>query len=228
MSWKEYWALDTGDEPLFYGVAEDFKENLITKYPFDTNTCLLDFGCGPGYLASFLYEKVGRIYLYDTSLGMLKKAHERNRHRQNVIIVENLMSESIAPLDYILANSVIQYMDDDEFKAHLELWHSLLKPGGKIILSDVLSGPLNPFGEIISLLRFSMRKGFFFAQILRFISLYFSNFTNIAQAHPLKEYPPDKLTDQVTTFGFECQILDQNLVSSKGRYAACLLKPKKS
>jgi SAM-dependent methyltransferase len=62
--------------------------------------------------------------------------------------------------DFILANSVVQFMTAEEFEGWLRVWRQLLAPGGRIVVSDLVPPDYPAFAELLTLLQFSARRGF--------------------------------------------------------------------
>lgn len=224
LSWHNFWEKNTGNKRLFRGVAEDYFANFRMAFPFNSKTCILDFGCGQGYLAGLLAERVKEVYIYDASSSMLKKAQYHNKNKSNIIALEKLSVNQIPPLDYILANSVIQYMTPSILKDNLMLWRSLLKCDGKIIISDILPDTVRFLSEMGGLLLFSHSKGFLLGQFGQLASLFFSDFTRVARKCPLTYYPQDLLSDLAAETKLSIEIMDKNLVYGKNRYTACFCK----
>lgn len=226
LSWQGFWEKSTGNKRLFQGIAGDYFDNFKLVFPFSSETRILDLGCGHGYLASLLAEMVREVYIYDISLSMMEIARDHNRKKKNVIALEK-MSDHIPPMDYILANSVIQYMTPDVLKDNLRLWRSLLKDQGKIIVSDILPGKVRFFSELLGLLVFSLSKGYLMGQVEQLASLFFSDFTRVVRECPLTYYSYDLLCDMAAETKLSIEILDKNLIYGSNRYTASFWKREK-
>jgi len=222
MSWPDYWEKNTGDNGLFHGIAADYYRNFQNRFSTNSRARILDFGCGPGYLALMLGGTAAKVYAFDQSKGMRDSATARTRSMANVTVVDHLNEETVEPLDYVVANSVLQYMTMDEVRETLNNLRNLLRSEGEIILSDVLGEPLDAKKEVFDLLLRALLRGYFIAQFWRFFSLFFSNYSRVSKTTSLTVFKPQALAELAKSCGFEFELLDQNLVGSRQRYSASL------
>jgi SAM-dependent methyltransferase len=63
-------------------------------------------------------------------------------------------------LDYILLCSVIQYLRDYELQSLFQFFHSRLKPGGMLILADVIPPDVSVFRDVYDLVRAALQGGY--------------------------------------------------------------------
>jgi SAM-dependent methyltransferase len=224
MTWEQFWESYTGNENLFRAVAKNSFDNFVAMFPANKKMRVLDFGCGHGFLARHLAQILEEIYIYDISPAMLKAARRHNGVIPNVIVLEKLNQGSLPVFDYILVNSVIQYMAPDKLKENILLWRSLLKNDGKIIISDILPCKLGFVKELWELLSFSLAQGHLIEQVIQFYTLFFSNYSKAANTSPLNIYTPDILRTIAAQADLELEINEKNLSFSKHRYTACFRK----
>lgn len=108
---------------------------------------LLDIGCGGGNYTLMMLSKLANLNctLVDLSQPMLDKAFERVSQQTNnevktvqgdireVSLVEN-------HYDIILAGAVLHHLrDDQDWKVTFEKLYTLLKPGGCLMISDLIT-----------------------------------------------------------------------------------------
>lgn len=224
MSWQKFWESHTGNEKLFSAVAQDYFSNFNRLFSLNNKTRVLDYGCGHGYLASFLSKRIGEVYIYDISSAMREKASIQNQNSRNVFVIDKFIHEKIPPLDYILVNSVIQYITPDKFIDILRLWRLLLQGDGIIVISDIIPYQVSFRNEILGLLRYSFSKGYLIGQFGQLASLFFSNFRRVAEENPLTIYPRHLLRELAAEAELTIEFLENNLVYGKYRYAASFRK----
>jgi tRNA (cmo5U34)-methyltransferase len=106
---------------------------------------LLDIGCGAGNFTLRVLQEVSPLgcHLVDLSRAMLTRAEERLRK----IGIESVhtyqadfrgLSFGDSSFDCILAGAVLHHLrDDEDWKSAFKLFHSWLKPGGCLYVSDL-------------------------------------------------------------------------------------------
>ncbi len=139
MAYKDYGYTGTEADHL----VNYLEQPLIGLLNKDKNRCILDAGCGNGYLVKSLIRKEFNAYGTDASEMGIRIAQQEYPER---FAVQDLMSESLPaplqglPLDTIIATEVIEHLyDPDTFIAFCK---NQLQPGGQLILSTPYHGYL--------------------------------------------------------------------------------------
>jgi tRNA (cmo5U34)-methyltransferase len=108
---------------------------------------LLDLGCGAGNYTLMMLTKIPNLNctLVDLSKPMLEKAYERVSKQTNktVEILQGDLREIKLKenhFDIILAGAVLHHLrDDKDWETTFEKIYSLLKPGGCLMISDLIT-----------------------------------------------------------------------------------------
>ena len=105
--------------------------------PFIRQNCvILDYGCGPGYLAKAASKCATSVFALDISEGVIECAKIMNFsekiHYITPVDFESIVADS--SIDFIYSIAVIQHMTNDVFKEMLNQCFRKLKPGGMILL----------------------------------------------------------------------------------------------
>lgn len=108
---------------------------------------VLDIGCGAGNYTLMMLSKVPNLNstLVDLSLPMLERAFERVSKETNgkVEILQGDIREVSLPenhFDIILAGAVLHHLrDDEDWETTFEKLFKLLKPGGCLMISDLIT-----------------------------------------------------------------------------------------
>ncbi len=108
---------------------------------------LLDIGCGGGNYTLMMLTKIPNLKctLVDLSLPMLDKAFERvsQKTNNNVSILQGDIREvglNENHYDIILAGAVLHHLrDDKDWETTFEKLFKLLKPGGCLMISDLIT-----------------------------------------------------------------------------------------
>ena len=122
--------------------ALEYVRRLASVVGLAADQVVLDFGGGLGFVAETLAPMVGAVWWWDPSPAMQAAALRRLAPVPNARLAPALAvtAAPAAPLrfDLILVNSVVQYMTARELGAWLGVWRRLLRPAGRIVLSDLV------------------------------------------------------------------------------------------
>lgn len=119
-------------------------ENVVSNYVKPTDA-VLDYGCGPGYLARIVAENVRQVYACDISEGALACAHVLNGSPNLEYVVataEGLNSIPDESIDVVVSFALIQHLTDETFDKVLANCERKLKPGGTLLLHFPLKDDL--------------------------------------------------------------------------------------
>jgi SAM-dependent methyltransferase len=161
-AWDSHWEALSDEQQLLREQSQEYVQNLTAVLAPNRDLRVLDFGCGSGFVAQQLAPRVGQLYLWDHSANMRRRAQERVANLANVQFIElcGKGSKHLPRFDWILVNSVVQYMTPDEFSGWLRCWRQRLTPGGRIIVSDIILPDHSTLGDILAVLHLSARRGF--------------------------------------------------------------------
>ncbi len=133
-------AREWDSNPVFVERGRKIAEAIRTQVPLNRNMRALDYGCGTGLLSFPLKDALGHITLKDTSTGMLDVLREKIAAqgvanmavRQADLTAEPLPDERY---DLIYSSMTLHHIPDTE--KILQVFHSLLNPGGTLCLADL-------------------------------------------------------------------------------------------
>lgn len=116
---------------------------------------LLDIGCGAGNYTLKMLSKLPDLNctLVDLSQPMLNRAHERvsKETSKNVEIIQGDIREVVLKenhFDIILAGAVLHHLrDDHDWEATFEKLYRCLKPGGCLMISDLIAQETQPIND---------------------------------------------------------------------------------
>ena len=123
-------------------------EWIVSHFEVDKNTEIADFGCGPGLYTTMLADRgaiVTGIDFSENSLKYAKQAADQKGLKINYVLTNYLDFETTNSFDLItMIMCDFCALSPGQRKIMLSNFHSLLKPGGSVLL-DVYS--LNSFNQ---------------------------------------------------------------------------------
>ncbi|NNC99710.1 MAG: class I SAM-dependent methyltransferase [Gammaproteobacteria bacterium] len=112
---------------------------LILAPYLNPESVVVDYGCGPGFLANAVSSRVRQVLAVDVSQGVLQCARNLNQ-QENISYLHSSEVEHIAAesVDLVYSFAVIQHVTDEVFDAILEASFRILKANGQILLHVVV------------------------------------------------------------------------------------------
>ncbi|PYM36913.1 MAG: hypothetical protein DME15_02425 [Candidatus Rokuibacteriota bacterium] len=221
--WHAYW--DRLEEHVIFRVeAADYVTRLEAALGLEPGARVLDFGCGFGFVAELLALRVAELYAFDASDHMRRRAQLRLASHANVRF---LAPPRATPwpaglrFDLILVNSVVQYMPLDELQQWLGRWRGMLAPGGRLVLSDLLTQNVDSLREVVELLVLSARRGCL-VSVLRKALGELRQYTKTRRVRPLSQIDFGDLRERAGRHGLAVDVLASNLTYKKARATAVL------
>lgn len=216
--WVEYWD---GDVSVYTGVGHltaHYRQlfagigPLLPEPPFT----LLDFGCGEALMAPDIVARGGRVYLYDAAGGRRPRLRQRYSHLDGVVVPDDLDALERS-CDMVLLISVIQYLPRDELPALLERLARLLKPGGRLLVGDILSPENSVCGDVGALVRFAWGEGFLLEALRGLLRTFNSNYHRRRRTLGLSAYTNREIAALLDRAGFDTEILPRNIGHARHR-----------
>ncbi len=132
LAWDEFL------EAAFIANAESRREACQTTLRgfLESDFTVLEYGCGPGFLAKALSPFVRKVWACDTSIGALACARVLNSS-ENIAYVtadeRGLSSVADGSLDVVLTFALVQHLTDEGFESVLETCRRKLKTGSRFV-----------------------------------------------------------------------------------------------
>jgi len=188
LNWQNFWS---NNPPLFGVVMQKnsvyFADQLLKAKTILPDNSILDFGCGPGYLADLLKNKVASYYGVDISADCVENCKQKFAGNENMRFTKVISTETTTGLeevvkeglhfDVIIILSVVQYFSGlPKVETLLTECKSLLSAGGKIILADVIPSNKGLLKDVYSGFADSIQKGYFLSFLRFLFQARFSNY----------------------------------------------------
>ena len=197
MSWRDFW---NGEHAIYVSPRHkalhyrQIATDLIGHIPAP-DAVILDHGCGEALDAARVANRCGRLYLCEAAPNVRDKLRAMLGDRANVAIVSPEEVEALpdATLDLVVANSLIQYLSRDELVALLATWHGKLKPGGRLVIADVIPPDVSPLTDASQLLAFAWRGGFLTAALGGLVRTALSDYRKLRAQYGLSTYRAEEI-----------------------------------
>jgi len=108
-------------------------ESLLAPY-LSPGMLVIDYGCGPGYMAAAVAERVRAVEAVDISHGVLACASVLNPSPKTVYETPDECALRSEPADFAYSIAVAQHLTDATLTRVLALLHQRLRPGGMLAM----------------------------------------------------------------------------------------------
>lgn len=220
-TWRDFWNQDTPiyandrHRALHYrGIADD----ILRLIP-SPDAAVLDHGCGEALDAGRVAAACRRLYLCDAAPLVRDRLTERFRDAANIEVLapEGVGDLPDGSLDLVVANSLIQYLSRPELDAALALWHAKLRPGGALVVADVIPPDVSPVTDALALLRFAGRGGFLGAAGLSLVRTAVSDYRTLRSRLGLSHYTETGMIGLLERAGFKAERRPENMGHNPAR-----------
>ena len=213
-SWSEFWETDST-----YACAKHKKvvedETLRQQVNFvSSNDVVLDFGCGESPKET-LAEAVSELFLFGDAQEISKRLFSKYKGKKNINVVYGL--DTSTSFSIIFVCSVIQYLSKEEFTERLKYFRSVMKPGGRLIISDVIPKNISGLKELLTLLFVAAKNNFLKDAILNLFRMMKGEYGSLRKSHNLTKYDEDEIFALLQEAGFSPEI-HSNIGLNKDRY----------
>jgi SAM-dependent methyltransferase len=165
---------------------------------------VLDYGCGEAAYAEWIADKASRLLLCEAAPNLRERLVARVAQNRNIAVLTPDQAAALpdASLDVVILHSVSQYLSpyltDDLFL----LFRRLLRPGGRLIVGDVVQPDTPAWKDALALLRFGARDGFFIAAVIGLFKTVFSDYSRLRKDAGLTRYSEQQMLDKLKAAGF--------------------------
>ncbi len=105
-------------------------------------------------------------------------------------------------VDLAVMNSVAQYMSSAELDAAFAVIKRLLKPGGRLVVGDILRPEVGMARDVLALLRFAARHGFLKDALIGLVSTALSDYRQLRTRVGLQRYSEAGMVAKLAAAGF--------------------------
>lgn len=173
---------------------------------------MLDYGCGEARYAERLATAAGEILLCEAAPQLREKLAARHAGdtKIRVLAPQALADRPEASVDLVVMLSVAQYLTPAELDTLLAQFRRLLRPGGKLLLGDVICPQTSAAADAFALLRLAARNGFFLAALGGLLRTMLSGYLRLRRGG-LTRYDEAAMLRKLQAAGFSPVRAPQNI-----------------
>jgi ubiquinone/menaquinone biosynthesis C-methylase UbiE len=192
----------------FQVVARD-----IVGYIASPDAVVLDYACGEALSAGRVAEACGKLYLAEPAPGVRGRLIARfaPNTRIRVRSLDDLRKMAEKSADLVVMNSVVQYMTPGELDSAFAVVRRLLKPGGRLVVGDILRPEVGMIRDVIALLRFALSHGFLKDALIGLISTALSDYRQLRSRVGLQRYSEAEMIAKLAAAGFTASRAQSNI-----------------
>jgi SAM-dependent methyltransferase len=181
----------------FRRIAED-----IRKYA-PPGGVMLDYGCGEALSADLVAEPLSQLILCEAAPNVRLMVAARFAGNSKIVV------RTTDDVPHMTA--VVQYLTHEEFAALLKTLRRVLKPGGLLVIGDVIPKQTSALADAKALLRFGKQEGFYGAALRGLVRAYFSEYWRLRKSLGLTRYDGADMTARLEAAGFTAELAPSNI-----------------
>jgi ubiquinone/menaquinone biosynthesis C-methylase UbiE len=176
----------------------------IIGYISSKDAVVLDYACGEALSAGQVADACAKLYLAEPAPGVRGRLIARFAPNTNIRVrsLDDLRKMAEKSVDLVVMNSVVQYMTPGELDSAFAVIRRLLKPGGRLILGDILRPEIGMIRDIVALLRFALTHGFLKDALIGLISTGLSDYRQLRSRVGLQRYSEAEMVAKLAAAGF--------------------------
>jgi SAM-dependent methyltransferase len=176
----------------------------IIGYISSAEAVVLDYACGEALSAAKVADACGKLYLAEPAPGVRGRLIARFAPNTKIRVrsLDDLRKMAEKSVDLVVMNSVAQYMMPAELDSAFAVIRRLLKPGGRLVLGDILRPEVGMFRDVLALLRFAATNGFLKDALIGLISTALSDYRQLRSRVGLQRYGEREMIAKLAAAGF--------------------------
>lgn len=180
---------------------------------------VLDYACGEALSAANVADACGKLILAEPAPGVRGRLGARFAPNTKIRVraLDELKHLDPASVDLAVMISVAQYMTPKEFDDALTVMKRLLKPGGRLIVGDILDPKTGVVSDVIALLRFARSHGFLKDALIGLVRTALSDYWTLRSKVGLQRYSETEMIAKLTAAGFTATRAQENVGHNPAR-----------
>ena len=197
---------------------EDIARHII-GYIAAPDAVVLDYACGEALSAAKVAAACGRLVLAEPAPGVRARLTARFAGIGNIAVrsLDDLQDMDAQSLDLAVMNSVAQYMTEAELDGAFALIKRLLKPGGRLVVGDILQPDAGMGRDIAALLQLAWKHGFLKDAVWGLVRTALSDYRQLRTRIGLKTYSEAAMLAKLAAAGLTAARAPVNIGHNRWR-----------
>jgi ubiquinone/menaquinone biosynthesis C-methylase UbiE len=185
----------------------------IAAYISSPDAVVLDYSCGEALSAARVAEACGKLILAEPAPGVRGRLIARFAPNTKIRVrsLDDLRHMEEKSVDLAVMNSVAQYMTPGELDTAFAVIRRLLKPGGRLMLGDILRPEVGMGRDVLALLKFAAGNGFLKDACYGLASTALSDYRQLRTRIGLQRYSEAEMIAKLASAGFTASRAHQNI-----------------
>ncbi|MBN8990193.1 MAG: class I SAM-dependent methyltransferase [Rhizobiales bacterium] len=185
----------------------------IIGYIPSPNAVVLDYACGEALSAAKVADACAKLYLAEPAPGVRGRLIARFAPNTKIRVrsLDELRNMAEQSVDLVVMNSVAQYMTPQELDFAFAVVRRLLKPGGLLVLGDILRPEVGMGRDVLALLKFASSHGFLTDALYGLASTALSDYRQLRTRVGLQRYSESEMIDKLGRAGFAASRAQHNI-----------------
>jgi SAM-dependent methyltransferase len=185
----------------------------IIGYISSPDAVVLDYACGEALSAAKVADACGKLFLAEPAPGVRGRLIARfaPNTRIRVRSLDDLRNMDEKTIGLAVMNSVAQYMTPAELDQAFAVVKRLLKPGGRLVVGDILRPEVGMGRDVAALLRFALTHGFLKDALIGLVSTALSDYRQLRSKVGLQRYSEAEMVAKLAAGGFSAARAQTNL-----------------
>lgn len=185
----------------------------IIGYISSPDAVVLDYACGEALSAAKVADACAKLYLAEPAPGVRGRLIARFAPNTKIRVrsLDELRNMEEKSIDLVVMNSVAQYMTAEELDSAFAVIRRLLKPGGRLVVGDILRPEVGMARDVLALLRFASSHGFLTDALYGLASTALSDYRQLRTRVGLQRYSEDEMIAKLGRAGFTASRAHNNI-----------------
>lgn len=216
--WRAFW---NGDHAIYVSdrhktvhyraIADGILDHLRSAGPA---AVVLDYACGEALEAPRVAAEARRLVLCDGASSVVEKLRARFGADPKMVFalpeeLDSVLADDEA--DLVVVSSLIQYLTEAEFIGLLARFRAKLRPGGRLVIADVIPPDAGMMADIASLLGNGLRHGYAVSALMGLVATAVSPYRKLRGELGLTTYSEAAMLALLTRHGFDARRHRPNL-----------------